>query len=195
MRLPSSHDGPDESSRGWSRTSGLRDQSPAFVPTQTTRELPRQESNLESSGSEPAAFPVTPQGNTTKSVEPLGVEPRSRLCKSRVLPVGRRSQKKSEPDAGFEPATQPWRGRVMDPLHQSGNKKNPKPSRVSGPCVLKKGYARLTRSGCPAAAAAVAVVRPAHPDRPRYPRRRRLERIVRLRRTWPHPHNDRHRKI
>src|SRR5438874_476968 len=45
---------------------------------------------------------------------------------------------KSEPDAGFEPATQPWRGRVIKPLHQSGNKKTPKPLRVSGSCVLKK---------------------------------------------------------
>src|SRR4051812_7191128 len=40
---PSLHDGPKsyverENSRGWGRTSGLRVQSPAFVPAQTTRE-------------------------------------------------------------------------------------------------------------------------------------------------------------
>ena len=80
----------NESSRGWSRTSGLRVQSPAFVPTQTTREkdkLPRQESNLESAGSEPAALANYTTGHL---VEPLGFEPRYRLCKSRVLPVRRR---------------------------------------------------------------------------------------------------------
>src|SRR3954466_10364172 len=56
-------------------------------------------------------------------VELLGLEPRYRLCKSRVLPLddspARDHDVEREPDAGIEPATQSWQGRVM-PLHQSG---------------------------------------------------------------------------
>src|SRR5213082_1122092 len=65
---------------------------------------------------------------------------------------------KSEPDAGFEPATQPWRGRVIKPLHQSGNKKPRNRCGFRGRASSKNVYARLTRSGCPAV---VVVVLPA----------------------------------
>ncbi len=97
----------NESSRGWSRTSGLRVQSPAFVPTQTTREkdkLPRQESNLESAGSEPAALANYTTGH------PISTS--------------------AKPDVGIEPTTQPWRGRVMAPSpigQNSVQQKTPKP--------------------------------------------------------------------
>jgi hypothetical protein len=56
-------------------------------------------------------------------VDPAGVEPASRGCKSRIFPLDHgpdRRTKLKVPDAGIEPATQPWHGRVI-PLHQPGD--------------------------------------------------------------------------
>ena len=83
------------SSRGWSRTSGLRVQSATFVPTQTTRattsQLPRHGSNVD--------HLVQSQGCYRLHHRASGVSASMR-------------------DAGIEPATRHWQGHVM-PLHQS----------------------------------------------------------------------------
>lgn len=97
------------SSRGWSRTSGLRVQSATFVPSQTTRD---QNTSCVAPPRLTASRPLSTAPPRFERGRP-GSEPGG-------LPLPDGAIRDSPvPDAGIEPATRAWHARVM-PLHQPG---------------------------------------------------------------------------